>query len=67
MVAHSSILAWRISMDRGAWWAAVHGRHKALDTTEQLAALSLGILQTRILEWVSISYSTGSYQLRGQT
>ena len=20
----SSILAWRISMDRGAWWAAVH-------------------------------------------
>ena len=23
---HSSILAWRISlMDRGAWWATVHG------------------------------------------
>ena len=22
---HSSILAWRIPMDRGAWWAAVHG------------------------------------------
>ena len=21
---HSSILAWRISMDRGAWWATVH-------------------------------------------
>ena len=21
---HFSILAWRISMDRGAWWAAVH-------------------------------------------
>ena len=21
---HSSILAWRIPMDRGAWWAAVH-------------------------------------------
>ena len=21
----SSILAWRISMDRGAWWATVHG------------------------------------------
>ena len=25
MATHSSILAWRISMDRGAWWAAVHG------------------------------------------
>ena len=22
---HSSILAWRILMDRGAWWATVHG------------------------------------------
>ena len=22
---HSSILAWRIPMDRGAWWARVHG------------------------------------------
>ena len=25
MAIHSSILAWRISMDRGAWWATVHG------------------------------------------
>ena len=24
MAAHSSILAWRIPMDRGAWWATVH-------------------------------------------
>ena len=24
MVIHSSILAWRIPMDRGAWWATVH-------------------------------------------
>ena len=24
MATHSSILAWRIPMDRGAWWAAVH-------------------------------------------
>ena len=23
-------------MDRGAWWATVHGVHKELDTTEQL-------------------------------
>ena len=25
MAIHSSILAWRIPMDRGAWWATVHG------------------------------------------
>ena len=25
MATHSSILAWRSPMDRGAWWAAVHG------------------------------------------
>ena len=24
MATHSSILAWRISMDRGAWWATIH-------------------------------------------
>jgi len=25
MATHSSILAWRIPMDRRAWWATVHG------------------------------------------
>ena len=25
MATHFSILAWRICMDRGAWWATVHG------------------------------------------
>ena len=24
LATHSSILAWRIPMDRGAWWATVH-------------------------------------------
>ena len=24
MATHSSILAWRILMDRGAWWAMAH-------------------------------------------
>ena len=25
MATHSSILAWRIPMNRGAWWATGHG------------------------------------------
>ena len=29
MATHSTILAWRISMDRGAWQAAVHGVAKS--------------------------------------
>ena len=33
MATHSSILAWRIRMDRGAWWITVHGVTE-LDTTE---------------------------------
>ena len=33
MATHSSILVWRMPMDRGAWWAIVHGG-KELDTTE---------------------------------
>ena len=34
MTIHSSILAWRIPMDRGTSWATVHGDCKELDTTE---------------------------------
>ena len=33
MATHSRILGWRIPMDRGAWWATVHGVTE-LDTTE---------------------------------
>ena len=29
MATHSSILAWRIPMDRGAWGATVHGIAKS--------------------------------------
>ena len=29
MATHSSILAWRIPMDRGAWWGTVQGVTKS--------------------------------------
>ena len=35
MTTHYSILAWKIPMDRGAWWTA--WGHKESDTTEQLS------------------------------
>ena len=35
MATHSSILAWRLLMHRGAWQATVHGVPKDLDMTER--------------------------------
>ena len=35
MATHSSILAWEIPMNRGAWQATVHGGHKESDMTKQ--------------------------------
>ena len=29
MATHSSILVWKNPMDRGAWWATVHGVSKS--------------------------------------
>ena len=37
IATHFGILAWRISMDRGAWWATVQGCRKESDTTERLS------------------------------
>ena len=46
MTTHSSVLAWRIPMDSGTWWATVHGGHKKSDTTERLSTAQL-----KIIEW----------------
>ena len=36
MEIHSSILVWRIPMDRGAWWATAH---RVAKTTELLSTI----------------------------
>ena len=37
MATHSSILSWRIPMDRGAWWAKVHGIMKSWTQQKRLS------------------------------
>ena len=37
MATHSSVLAWRISMDRGAWQARVHGVTKSQTQLKQFS------------------------------
>ena len=37
MASHSSILAWRISMDRGAWWAPVRTVTKSWTRLKRLS------------------------------
>ena len=37
MATHSSILAWRIPMDGGVWWATVHGLTKSWTQLKRLS------------------------------
>ena len=37
MATHSSILAWRIPMDGGVWWATVHGLTKSWTRLKHLS------------------------------
>ena len=49
MATHSSILAWRIRLDRGAWWATYSPWGcKESDTTERLNTCKLLVVACEI-------------------
>ena len=53
MATHSGILAWKNSMDRGAWQATVHGVAKNQDTAEHLSAAAYDWLKTHKQNMIS--------------
>ena len=55
LATHSSILAWRIPMDRGALWATVHGCCKELDITEQLGTAQHKIIWLGLVNEISFT------------
>ena len=65
MAIHSRILAWRIPMDRGAWWAAVHGvtnsqtqlsaQHKTCSRADAVSDYSTEWLRPKMASLVSES------------
>ena len=70
MTAHASILAWRIPMDRGAWWNTVHAitvgglqsMQSQSDTTERLSTQHICQSQSPNLSlWVA---PVVTYQVR---
>ena len=50
IATHSSILAWRIPMDRGAWRATVHGVTE-LDMTERLSTAQYMVFYFTLLQY----------------
>ena len=60
MAIHSSILAWRIPMDRGAWWGTVHGVTKSWTWLSNLYCcycvhhLEMWLLHGLYMDWTTV-------------
>ena len=48
---HSSVLAWRIPMNRGAWWAAVYGVAQSWTRLKRLSSSSIHFCKGHCLKY----------------
>ena len=53
MATHSNILAWRIFMDKGPWWATVHGVSKSQTRLSKLSTAQCPVQFVDIVELLS--------------
>ena len=50
VVTHSSIPAWKNPMDRGTWWAMVHGGHQKSQAQRDSRAHTHGQVSLRVFQ-----------------
>ena len=72
MATHSSILAWKLPMDKRAWWATVHGVAQSRTRLSDLAAAAAQCLvlgkhskQTVLTEVMNDYAIQGSPKIKG--
>ena len=64
MATHSSLLAWRIPMDRGAWQAIVHGVEKSWTQLSneaqhmELFSFKMGVILTTLKSYYKDEITT---------
>ena len=61
MATHLSILAWRTPLDRGAWWAIIHGVSKSQTSTPQHKVLYPIGPPIYVWEWGLAWYGKGHW------
>ena len=49
MATHCSTLAWRVPIDRGAWWATVHGASKSQTRLKLLSTHTVVIEEVMVM------------------
>ena len=61
VATHSNILAWRIPVDRGAWWATVHGVTKSRTQLKQLSTAH--VRMSALLDYAPTLMTSFNYHL----
>ena len=57
MATYSSIFAWRITMDRGAWWPIIHGVAKSWTRLKGLGTYTCAVSVTGESEITKLPFS----------